>query len=164
MTNGVLVVGYGNALRMDDGLGWHAAELLAEDPRLDGAAVLARHQLTPELALDFSRATLVVLVDASHGPPPGTFTIERVERAGRTGTTWSHHLDPASLVALGHELYGRTPDVYLVSVGAASLEMGDQLSPLLEAVLPRVVDAVAELVVSRVASRGAESDACGSHA
>lgn len=100
MTTGVLVVGYGNALRTDDGLGWHAAELLAEDPRLDGAAVLARHQLTPELALDVSRATLVVLVDASHGPSPGTFTIERVEPAGRTGTTWSHHLDPASLVGL----------------------------------------------------------------
>ena len=34
MTGGVLVVGYGNALRTDDGLGWHAAERLADDPRL----------------------------------------------------------------------------------------------------------------------------------
>jgi hydrogenase maturation protease len=164
VTTGALVVGYGNALRTDDGVGWHAAELLAEDPRLDGATVLARHQLTPELALDFSRATFVVLVDASHGPPPGTFTIERMERAGHTGTTWSHHIDPASLVALGLELYSRAPDVYLVRVGAASLEMGKQLSPLIEAVLPKVVDAVAELVVSRVAARGAEAHACGSHA
>jgi hydrogenase maturation protease len=164
VTNGGLVVGYGNALRMDDGLGWHAAELLADDPRLDGTAVLARHQLTPELALDFSRATFVVLVDASHGPLPGTFTIERVEHAGGTGTTWSHHLNPASLVALAHELYGRAPDVYLVSVGAASLEIGDQLSPLLEAALPRVVDAVAELVASRVARPGGEAVAERSHA
>jgi hydrogenase maturation protease len=164
VTNGGLVVGYGNALRMDDGLGWHAAELLADDPRLAGTAVLARHQLTPELALDFSRATFVVLVDASHGPLPGTFTIERVEHAGGTGTTWSHHLNPASLVALAHELYGRAPDVYLVSVGAASLEIGDQLSPLLEAALPRVVDAVAELVASRVARPGGEAVAERSHA
>lgn len=151
---GILVVGYGNALRTDDGFGWHAAQLLADDPRLAGAAVLARHQLTPELALDFSRAALVVLVDASHGPPPGTFTTERVERAGGTGTTWSHHLSPASLVALAHELYGSAPDVYLVSVGAGSLEMGDRLSPLVEAALPRIVDAVAELVASRVARPG----------
>jgi hydrogenase maturation protease len=164
VTNGVLVVGYGNALRMDDGLGWHAAELLADDPRLDGATVLARHQLTPELALDFSRATLVVLVDASHGPPPGTFTIERVERAGGSATTWSHHLSPASLVALADELYGRAPDVYLVSVGAASLDMGDRLSPLLEAAMPRVVDAVAELIASRVGPPGAEPIAERSHA
>ena len=164
MTSAPLVVGYGNALRTDDGLGWHAAELLVDDPRLDGTTVFARQQLTPELALDFSRATFVVLVDASHGHPPGTFTIQPLEQAEGTGTTWSHHLDPTGLVSLAHELYGRAPDVYVVSVGAASLEIGDHLSPLLEAVLPRVVDAVAELVVARVASRAADSCARGSHA
>ena len=44
---GVLVVGYGNPLRGDDGFGCHAAALLAADPRLEEARVLARHQLTP---------------------------------------------------------------------------------------------------------------------
>ena len=62
---GVLVVGYGNPLRSDDGIGWHAARLLATDPRLDRARVLTRHQLAPELAEDVSRASLVVLVDAA---------------------------------------------------------------------------------------------------
>ena len=148
MTDGVLIVGYGNALRTDDGLGWHAAERLADDPRLDGATVLRRQQLTPELALDVSRADLVVLVDASLDRPAGTFTTERVERADGSGTTWSHHLDPSSLVALAVELYGRAPDVFLVSVGVDSIDMGDRLSPVLDAALPSVVDAVAELVAS----------------
>lgn len=152
MTGSILVVGYGSALRSDDGVGWHAAERLAGDPRFDGVTVLRRHQLTPELALDFSRAALVVLVDASHGPPAGTFTIEPVERAGDTATTWSHHLSPGSLSALAEELYGRSPEVLLVSVGVASLEAGDRLSPVVGAALPRVVDAVAELVQSRVGS------------
>ena len=154
MTQGVLVVGYGNALRTDDGLGWHAAERLADDPRLAGVTVLRRHQLTPELALDISAATLVVLVDASHGPPAGTVTVERLEPAGDPGTTWSHHLSPASLVTLAHELYGRAPDVFLVSCGVVSLEMGDRLSPVAEAALPRIVDAVAQLVASRAAQPG----------
>ena len=154
MTQGVLVVGYGNALRTDDGLGWHAAERLADDPRLAGVTVLRRHQLTPELALDISAATLVVLVDASHGPPNGAVTVERLEPAGDPGTTWSHHLSPASLVTLAHELYGRAPDVFLVSCGVASLEMGDRLSPVAEAALPRIVDAVAQLVASRAALPG----------
>ena len=48
MTDGVLVVGYGNALRTDDGVGWHAAERLADDPRLADATVIAVHQLTPD--------------------------------------------------------------------------------------------------------------------
>ena len=150
MTPGILVVGYGNALRTDDGLGWHVAERLADDPRLAGATVLRRHQLTPELALDISDATLLVLVDASHGPPAGTISVERLEPRGDTassGTTWSHHLTPTTLVELARELYGRVPDVYLVGCGGDSFEMGDELSPIVLAALPRVVDAVAALVV-----------------
>jgi hydrogenase maturation protease len=157
MTSGVLVVGYGNALRTDDGLGWHAADLLADDPRLAGATVLQRHQLMPELALDISGAALVVLVDASHALPAGSVTVTRVERAGDTGTTWSHHLSPPSLVALAHELYGRAPEVFLVSAGVESLELGDRLSPVVEAELARVVDTVADLIASEPADSTAES-------
>lgn len=154
MTQGVLVVGYGNALRSDDGLGWHVAERLADDPRLAGATVLRRHQLTPELALDISEATLLVLVDASHVPAAGAIIVERLEPAidtGTSGTTWSHHLTPATLVELARELYGRAPDVFVVGCGIASVEMGDELSPAVRDALPRVVDAVADLVASQVA-------------
>jgi hydrogenase maturation protease len=148
VTDGILVIGYGNALRTDDGVGWIAAERLAGDPRMEGVTVVGRHQLTPELALDVSRAALVVLVDASHGHPAGTFMIDRVERAEASGTTWTHRFDPSSLVALARELYGQAPEVFAVSVGVESLELGDRLSPLLEAALPRVVEAVVELVIS----------------
>jgi hydrogenase maturation protease len=156
MTDGALVVGYGNPLRTDDGVGWHVAERLADDPRLEGVTVLRRHQLTPELALDISVATRVVLVDARRGVAAGTFTAARVERAEGSATTWSHHLGPPSLIALAHELYGRVPDVFLVSCGVNSLEIGDKLSLEVEAALPRVVDAVAELIVPRAAEAVAD--------
>ena len=156
MTDGVVVVGYGNALRTDDGLGWYAADRLASDPRLTGVTVLQRHQLMPELALDISAAALVVLVDASHALPAGTFTVTQVERAGNAATTWSHHLSPPSLVALAHELYGQAPDVFLVTAGVESLEVGDRLSPVVAAVLPAVVDAVTDLVAWQVTKSGAD--------
>jgi hydrogenase maturation protease len=146
----ILVVGYGNPLRSDDGLGWHAAGLLVDDPRLDGVTVLQRHQLTPELAFDMSTAALVMLVDATRNRPPGTFAICRIERAGDAATL-SHHLGPANLVALAYELYGRAPDVFLLSCGAELFDMRDRLSPTVEAALPRVVDAVAEFVGVRTA-------------
>jgi Ni,Fe-hydrogenase maturation factor len=78
---GVLVIGYGNTLRSDDGVGWHAAALLAGDRRLAGAEILAVHQLTPELALDFSRASLVILIDASADDPPGTISVRPLDVA-----------------------------------------------------------------------------------
>jgi len=46
----VLVIGYGNTLRGDDGLGQRAAEALAQRALPDGVEVLSCHQLTIELA------------------------------------------------------------------------------------------------------------------
>jgi hydrogenase maturation protease len=156
-----IVVGYGNTLRSDDGAGWHAAALLAEDPRLAGAAVLARHQLTPELALDFSEASLVVLVDADAAGRPGELTVRQLQPdgtdhagdapAGAGGTGGvpgpsSHHVGPAELLALARELYGAAPPAFLVSVGAADMGPGEDLSPAVRAALPGLVDTVAVLI------------------
>jgi hydrogenase maturation protease len=145
-TTGALVVGYGNALRGDDGLGWRVAALAEEDPRLRGATVLALHQLTPELAVDLSAASVVVLVDASAADEPGTISIRQVDGAAGASSASSHHTEPEGLAALARELWGAAPPVYVVSVGAASFDVGDTLSPAVELALPRVVDAVVALI------------------
>ena len=43
------------------------------------------------------------------------------------------------------------PDAYLVSVGVESVLLGDRLSPIVEAALPGLVDAVVELVADQAA-------------
>jgi hydrogenase maturation protease len=149
MTGGILVVGYGNTLRTDDGIGWHAAGRLAGDERLSGAVILQRHQLTPELALDISAASLVVFIDASRELSPGSVDVGRVERTDVARSTSSHHLSPPVLVALAHELYGRAPAAYVVRCGVASLDVGDQLSPAVEAASARVIDAVVGLFTAQ---------------
>jgi hydrogenase maturation protease len=145
---GTLIVGYGNSLRSDDGLGWHVVERLAQDARLQGARVLWRHQLTPELAHDIGRSSLVVLIDVSVEQEPGVIAVRRLEATSSTGSAWSHHVDPESLVALARELWNASPDVFVVSVGAGSLEVGERLSPAVEAALPNVVETVVGLVTA----------------
>jgi hydrogenase maturation protease len=156
---GVLVVGYGNVLRTHDGVGWHVAARLADDPRLRDATILRWHQLTPELSLDVSRVRLVVFVDAAHGPAAGSFTVRPVDDAAGagagagSGSAFSHQLDPLTLLGLARTLYGHAPAAVVVSVGVASLEVGEGLSPVVEAAVPAIADAVAALVASR-AGRG----------
>ncbi len=145
MSGPILVVGYGSTLRGDDAVGWRAAELLVADPRLAGVEVVARQQLTPELAEDLSRAALVVLVDAREAPAAGEVSVGRVAPSPG-GTLWSHRLDPSALVALSAELYGPPPPVFLVSVGAVSFGAGEPLSPPVRDALPGVADAVAGIV------------------
>jgi hydrogenase maturation protease len=154
---GVLVIGYGNALRSDDGVGVHAAGLLARDPRLARVDVRAMVQLAPELAADFAEVSLAVLVDATVEAGPGQILVRQVDgeqaasadagsvaRPGPGAT--SHHVGVEELLALASELYGAAPEVVIVSVGVATMEVGDTLSPLVAAALPRVADAVADVV------------------
>jgi hydrogenase maturation protease len=149
-TGGVLIVGYGNELRSDDGVGPAVAVLLAGDPRLAGADVRSVHQLTPELALDASGASLLVLVDAAADTPAGEVTVWRLDPAGEVhdapGEVMSHHVDPAGIVDLARELWGTAPPVVIVSVGVASLEVGEGLTPAVRAAVPRAADVVAAIV------------------
>ncbi|MCL4804536.1 MAG: hydrogenase maturation protease, partial [Anaerolineae bacterium] len=67
--NDFLVIGYGNPLRGDDGVGWRVVEALEES--LSASSLIAVHQLTPELAGTISEVGQVVFVDATAGNSPG---------------------------------------------------------------------------------------------
>lgn len=145
MNGPVLVVGVGNTLRGDDGVGWRAIASLAADPRLAGARLLTRHQLTPELAADLADARIAIVIDARADgrAQPGTVSVHRVDPGDPP--RWSHHLDPGALAGLAKALYGATPPVFLVTVSGATFGLGDDLSPALQHALPEIADIVASL-------------------
>ena len=66
-----LIIGYGNALRGDDGAGYIAAELLRERIHDPNVEVFSLQQLTPELMEPVSRASQVIFMDASVVGPGG---------------------------------------------------------------------------------------------
>ena len=153
----MLIIGFGNTLRRDDGAGAVAARLLAVDPRLDRPEVEVReaYQLLPEMSLDIAEATLVVFVDADMRGLPGSLEIHEIDpqtaarddadARGEPGAS-SHHVGGGELVALAATLAGRAPEAVAIGIGGADLEMGEGLSPAVESALPRVVDIVADLV------------------
>ncbi|MGA3352687.1 MAG: hydrogenase maturation protease [Acidimicrobiales bacterium] len=143
----VLVIGYGNPLRGDDGAGWRGAELLAEDHRAAGARVLALHQLTPELAEDVSQAGLVVLIDASEEPgPAGAVSSQALAHDPVSGSVLSHHVDPARLLQLATALFGQVPPAVQVTITAADVEPGTELSAPVGAAMPELVDRVIDVI------------------
>ena len=141
-----LVVCYGNRLRGDDAVAWHVAERLAVDPRFAGIDVLARHQLTPELADDMSRASRVVFVDACVSSSAGAVRRSTVEVTSATASLrWSHEMTPEALAGMAMSLFGGLPPIDVVTVGGESFAVGEQLSATVEMALPAVVDEVAAL-------------------
>lgn len=148
-----LVIGYGNPLRGDDGLGWHAAQLLAETLPPEAATVLTCHQLAPELAEPIARASLVVFVDARVGDEPGRIVVEPVTAGGIGGWSFSHHLTPAALLQLAEQLYDRRPPAHAVSVDAADLDDGQTLSARVAEALPTVVAQIQALLAGAAGPR-----------
>ena len=140
-----LVIGYGNPLRTDDGLGWHAAAVLAL-AGLDDTVVLQRHQLTPELAVDVAGASVVVFVDARPaGAGDGDVQVDQVE-PDYGPLTWTHHLTPGELLALTALAGHGPPRAWLVTAPALCTEPGDGLSAAERELLPEVLARVSALV------------------
>ena len=144
-----LVIGYGNTLRRDDGVGVRVAELLAADGRVAGVDVLTVHQLTPELALDVGGASFVVFVDADPSVEPGAVEVRPLVLG--VGTTEepgasSHRVGILELLGLARELTGGAPDAVAVAVGVADLELGEGLTPAVEAALPGIAERVRGLL------------------
>jgi hydrogenase maturation protease len=150
MTGKALIIGYGNPLRGDDGIGQAAAQALANDAALDCAHVIGCHQLTPELADCIAAVDLVVFVDAAADIQPGVVVVRKIYG---TSARWSglvHTADPAVLLDLARKLYCRSPEAFLVTIGVSTLALGDGLSEAAAAALPEAVAAVRRLVSERL--------------
>jgi hydrogenase maturation protease len=132
------VIGYGNELRRDDGIGPRVArEVLARG--LAGVEVREAHQLLPEHAEWLAGLGRVVFVDASIDSR-GVET--RCLKASREARLAPHASDPEALLALAGALFGNAPEAWLVTVAAADLGLGEGLSAAAERQLPEAVAAV----------------------
>lgn len=138
-----LVIGYGNELCSDDGVGPVIARAIAKR-EYDAVQVIVSHQLTPEMAEEIGRVDRVVFIDARVGnvgvEVQPLFPV--LVRAG-----WGHSSDPCWLLGLTQVLYGRAPLAWLVSVGAEKLSLGSKLSHQVQKDLVDAMDRVAELVL-----------------
>lgn len=146
----LLVIGYGNPLRVDDGVGWQVGQQLAHELSSDDISVIVVHQLTPELAEPIGRARLVIFVDACEGDAPGQVTCQVIEPAVETALTFSHDVNPPVLLAMALALYGACPTAVLVSVAGHDFGYGVGLSHVVHAALPEVVRRVRAILVDGV--------------
>lgn len=139
-----VVVGFGNTLRGDDGLGWRAAEAVAA--AMPDISILTTPQLEPELADTILNYDLAVFIDASREGTPGDIRCSPVASSA-DDSEFSHFLTPAALLAIARQLHGSSPTAHTISVCGEWFDVGDTLSPVVAASLPRVVEMVRTLVL-----------------
>lgn len=140
----VVVIGYGNPLRGDDGAGPLAARALERPHDIPDLDVIVCHQLTPELAETLAAADLAIFIDARADATPGSVAVTSLAEAASSGSL-GHHLEPATLLVMAR-LYGPPPGAFLVTLGAASFAYGEGLSPVAAAALPRLLATIKDLI------------------
>lgn len=108
----VLVIGFGNPGRLDDGLGPALAAAL-ERRDLPGVTVDADYQLTVEDAAAVAESEVVVFADAAVDGPPVSF--RRLEPKPALSFS-SHSVEPAALIALARDLFGWQGRAYMLGI------------------------------------------------
>ncbi|HWE83650.1 MAG TPA: hydrogenase maturation protease [Terracidiphilus sp.] len=146
-----LILGCGNTLRGDDGVGpllcaW-AEERFAGEP---GVRAMASHQWSPEMAEDVAAADTVLFVDCSLDQAPGQVLLRELTAVPLKPGLVTHHLGAAELLRVAQDLYGAQPRrACLLTIGAGSIELGEELSPSIRAALPDA-QALLELTVRQL--------------
>jgi hydrogenase maturation protease len=142
-----LVLGLGNLVHADDGVGVHAINALQRDPRVPPRFVLLDGgTLGLGLLHHLSDVRRLVVIDAIDvGEPPGTLLrFEGKSLQGLPGKASVHQLGFADLmVAL--QLLGESPgEIVVFGVQPESTEWSAELTQPVAAALPRLVDSVIE--------------------
>ena len=153
----VLIIGFGNPDRQDDGVGWQVVQRLAEHlgrntiETIDGDACAAEPspvlvctlQLVPEMADTLRCFERVCFVDAHTGAYADNLRFEPLHPDFQT-SPFTHHLTPESLLQLTISLHGRAPEAVVCSVRGYEFGFGHTLS--------ESTAALAEEAVARIAT------------
>ena len=142
MKSNTLIIGYGNADRQDDGVGWHIVRALAgkigcevpDDPgapiEIDSEVVdlLYILQIYPELAETLSHYQRVCFVDAHTADIKEEICWSEISPAFERSPL-THHMSPKTVLSISATIYGTTPETILVSIRGFSFQFLRELSP-----------------------------------
>jgi hydrogenase maturation protease len=147
----VLVLGVGNPIMSDDGVGQRLLQALAaRAPALDGVEFLDAGTLGLVLLPRLERFSALLVLDAAHlGGEPGEWRVyegAQLDEFLKTARTSVHELGLRDLLDAAR-LMGSLPACRaLVGVQPAQLRWGTELSPSVEAAIPAATAVARQLL------------------
>jgi len=137
----ILLIGYGNTFRRDDGAGPALARMVKEKSSRGDIRVITPHQLTPELAEELAApdVTGVMFMDAAvvSGDDPrfAGSIVPRVLECTPHSSCFGHHFPPTALLTYSKFLYGVLPPAWLISIPGHDFGFGEGFSEKTEHML-----------------------------
>lgn len=121
-----LVIGYGNSLRSDDGIGQKTAIALSQ-MKLKDLTAMAVDQLTPELVEKIREFEQIIFLDAEVNSDK--IKVKEIEiNTVENKQNWTHYFNPESLINLTSYLYQKIPKTWLITIPINNIELGEEIS------------------------------------
>ncbi len=141
----IVVLGVGNLLLSDEGVGVHVANRLMEIPLPSEVEVIEGGTDGFSLMDVVMRADSLIVIDAvKGGAPPGSiyrFDIEDCSHYLDFYKTSVHQINILEVINLS-KLIGHTPKTTIIGVEPRSLEIGMELSPIIQAKIPKIIELI----------------------
>lgn len=119
----IILVGIGNSLRADDGVGEYVCFILKNKYPLINALIV--HQLDITMLNELNQFSSVIFIDASIETSQVTF--DRISEH-TSGPSFSHHVNANMIAELNKQLYNSNTEFYLCSVGADDFNFSTHIS------------------------------------
>jgi len=131
----ILILGYGNPGRQDDGIGPAMATAI-EKWVLPGVTVEVDYQLNIEHAAELAQHDIVLFVDADRDAPAPYVLKKIVSTEAESGKPdvreiafTSHSVSPKSVLAICDEHLGAAPEAWILGIRGYAYEFGEELTP-----------------------------------
>lgn len=153
MSERILIIGIGNPLMTDEGVGVRVAELLMSNFRIpDGVEIVDAGTMGLGILNLFRDRDFILVVDAvdKTGHPPGTVVMLTPEDLAPNQVMHSLHDVRFTDVLDAAKLTGMEPEALCIGIQVASMEQWvTELTPAVEAALPTAIDAVLDVLAER---------------
>ena len=149
VSGGIVVLGVGNLLLSDEGIGVHVANRLLEMDLPAAVKVIEGGTDGFRLMNVVTGADRVIVIDAvKGGGEPGSIYRFDIEDAPSSPETYKTSVHQIGILEVFHfsEFLGKPPEATIIGVEPKSMEMSMELSPEIEAKVPRVIQLVLEEV------------------
>lgn len=144
MKNQIAIVGIGNALRGDDGLGNYIAGTI-EQLQIKNVKTFIVHQLQIELLEELQDFNSVIFVDASLKNEEVIF--EEIKQDLSVASS-SHRISAEMLVQLSKKLYQKQIHFYSCAVKGYYFNMGESISPQAKANAKKAIEKILSFIQS----------------
>lgn len=144
----ILLYGYGNPGRQDDGLGNAFIELISEWIQEMGYTHIqtdSNYQLNIEDAMLLAENDIVIFIDASEEPLDDYLLTTVCMDNARIEFT-NHAVSAEAVYFLCHSLYNKNPEVYLFHIKGCEWEFKEELSALASENLYKAVEYIKNLL------------------